>query len=449
MAAETATGVNLTVFDPVLKDLYLGKIQDQINSKTVLLKRIARNEENVSGRAAVIPLRAAGSEGMGAVGSGGFLPDPQNQTYVASRIPTQNIYGRILIDGPVISASRNEPGAFTMAVNAEIQNMITDVKRDLNRMLFSDGSGRLARISQTANQATLNVDAPLGWTPTFATVGVNSNGGKYLRANMTVGIFANAATSASTFTTRTITAVVQATAAATATVTFDSAYNATAGDFIVRSSRTGLTAAADQKSTAIGKEVMGLRGIIADSNPGSEGPGAPGAAFQRSGGLQNITVAAGANPFWTAYVNDNGGTLRPLDLDIMQDVQNQADIRGDGTISLAIASHNIVTRKYAGLLQANKRFVNTMELDGGFKALEWNSIPLVWDKDAPPGYMWFVDEATLAIYRQSDFFWLDNDGAVLSRLQDRDAFQGTLALYAELGTTSRNRHGVLEDLDES
>jgi len=448
MAVDTVTGVNLTIFDPVLKDLYLGKIQEQINYKTVLLKIISRDEESVSGRAAVISIHTAGSEAVCAIGSGGFLVDPANQSHATTRIPTMQLYGRILIDGPVIAASRNDPGAFTTAVDAEVKGMIKDVKRDMNRQLFSDGGGRLARITAGAVSTTQTVDSPGGFMPTFATIGKNSNGGKYLRPGMLVAIFPNAAGAGSGFQVTSILTVTQATSAAAATFTTAS-ITTTTGDFLVRASRAGLVSSTDQKSTAIGKEIMGLRGIIADSNPGSEGPGTPGTAFQRGagGGLQNIVVSG--NAFWTSFVNDGGGALRSLNLDIMQEAQNQADILGDGEIKLIVTTHAVALRKYAGLLTVNKRFVNKMELDGGFKALEFNEIPLVWDKDAPPGYMWFLDKDTFAIYRMSDFFWLDQDGAVLARLADKDAFQATLALYADLGTTSRNRHAVLEDLDES
>jgi hypothetical protein len=177
---------------------------------------------------------------------------------------------------------------------------------------------------------------------------------------------------------------------------------------------------------------MGIRGIVDNANP-------PGGALEAIDSA--VTV-------WNATVLDNSGVNRPLDLDIMQQAFEQADIQGDGVISLIVTSHALV-RKYQGLVIAQKRFVNTMELDGGWKALEYNDVPLVYDKDATAGQMYFLDEEPFAIYRQSDFFWLDKDGSILRRLDDRDAYQATLALYAEMGVSSRNRHAVIEDLIES
>ena len=190
--------------------------------------------------------------------------------------------------------------------------------------------------------------------------------------------------------------------------------------------------ATELKSIGRNQEMMGIKGIVDNVNPPT-----------KSGGLQGIDVAT--VDLWKAFVDDAGGTPRQLDIQLMQTVFHRVDQLGDGDITLLAGSHG-VHLEYQGLLTAQNRYVNTMTLDGGFEYLEYNGRPFVYDKDAPVGFLFFLDENSFAIYRMSDFFWLDKDGSVLRRLDDRDAYQATLALYAELAVDARNRHGVIEDL---
>ena len=45
-----------------------------------------------------------------------------------------------------------------------------------------------------------------------------------------------------------------------------------------------------------------------------------------------------------------------------------------------------------------------------------------------------------------DFHWMDQDGAILSRVSNTDAYEGTLCLYEELATDARNAHTWLTDV---
>ena len=68
-------------FDSILKDFYLGPVQDTLNNKTVLLNRLSGDSEYVSGRNIIIPMRIGRNEGRGAAGKGGKLPNPGQQEY--------------------------------------------------------------------------------------------------------------------------------------------------------------------------------------------------------------------------------------------------------------------------------------------------------------------------------------------------------------------------------
>jgi hypothetical protein len=49
----------------------------------------------------------------------------------------------------------------------------------------------------------------------------------------------------------------------------------------------------------------------------------------------------------------------------------------------------------------------------------------------------------------SDWEFMEEDGAVLNRVPNTDAYEGTLFLYAELATDGRNAHAKIGSLAES
>jgi len=89
---------------------------------------------------------------------------------------------------------------------------------------------------------------------------------------------------------------------------------------------------------------------------------------------------------------------------------------------------------YAALVVADKRFVNTLELDGGFKGLDMNGIAWVADGDCSGNTVYFIDTEHLQVMQMSDWNWMDRDGSVLSRVASTDAYEAVLYWYAELTT---------------
>ena len=49
----------------------------------------------------------------------------------------------------------------------------------------------------------------------------------------------------------------------------------------------------------------------------------------------------------------------------------------------------------------------------------------------------------------SDWEFMEEDGAVLNRVSNQDAYEFTLFKYAELTTDRRNSHGLLFDITEA
>src|SRR5687767_8942643 len=115
---------DLSAAGNVLKTRYLGPIRDQLNNKTILMNKINRKDQMISGKNFTIPLHTArnASAGVGRA-DGGTLPTAGQQGYETAVVPNAYLYGRIEITGPTIRAARDNAGAFVEAIKSEVNGL--------------------------------------------------------------------------------------------------------------------------------------------------------------------------------------------------------------------------------------------------------------------------------------------------------------------------------------
>lgn len=146
--------------------------------------------------------------------------------------------------------------------------------------------------------------------------------------------------------------------------------------------------------------------------------------------------------------DDNSGTNRDLDLDLIQASVSAVE-KGGGRVNMILS--DVDSRDaYVALLLADKRYVNTLSLDGGWSAVEYSSgspIPWVADVDCEPNTVYFIDTNHLQIMQMSSWDWMDKDGSVLSRVADSDAYEAVLYWYADLVTDRPRAHSFLRDVE--
>lgn len=432
MAIENATPVDTANFDAVLKDFYIGPIRDNLNSKTTWLGRMTRRKVSVSGRRAVMTIRVGRNEGVGSIGENGNMPDPKRQRHRNIDITMSRLYGRVLFNSEVVAASRNADGAFASAVDVEINGVTDDLRIDRNRQCYGDGSGRLAQINagnadHNVGVARYGVDNPLG----FANVGP---GTQHLRIGMTVGVF-NEVTGAF----RGSSEIVGLDADGQ-TITLDAPIGgALDNEYFYRVSEdtAGVPGALPADSWAYFNEVTGLAGAISDSDL----PGPAGTTIDYEG------VDATTEPIWQSVIIDNAGVAIPLDLGHLRQAIVAVNQSGDGKVTAFLTNFGQETA-YGDMLQGDRRWVNTKTLDGGWEVLTYNGIPIIPDKDMTWGRIYAIDEDTFAIYHEGEVRWIDEDGHILARLPNRDAFQAALRNLWQIGTTARNRSAQITDLTD-
>ena len=387
----------LTTLDAILKNQYIGPIRDQLNNSSVLYSRLEKNSDSVVGKNFTIPLHYGRNEGVGARGEGTALPTAGNQAYKECIVPMRYQYGRIRLTGPTMKAARSNEGAFIRAVDSEMRGLEKDMKASMNRQAFGDGTGLLATVAASGSGTS--------------TVVVDSTA--KLRVGMPIDIIVKTTGAATAGVAGTSVASITDTTTFTITDTLAGTPAATYGVYIAGSRNN---------------EMMGLSGIVSTTAT-----------------LQGLDVAN--YPWWKAMVLANSGSNRAISDTLLQTAIDTLEANSSGRCTAMYTSFG-VRRAYQALLTATKRLVDTQELKGGYKAITYNDLPIIADKDAPANKIFVVDEDELQVFRLGDFDWMQEDGAILSRVSGYDAYEAVLYVYQELGTTMRNAHVLISDVTE-
>jgi hypothetical protein len=411
----------------ILKEFYLPAVRDQLNRQTILKRYIRRNTEEIAGRYGVMALRTGGNEGIGSIAEGGLLPTPGSQQYDQARYRIRYQSARLLITAQSIMSSRNDRGAFTRALDAEIRGLTQDRMHEDNRILFGNGSGVLATVVGVSG-STITVANPGGFTN-------NGPGTQYLRENMKVGFADDGTAAFRASDVRTITAVNHA--AGTITVSSNTA-NVVAGDLMFRTSND-LGGTATLKDSSLCNEPYGLAAIVDNQNI-AQYP----TPYVSTGNLLGDIDASTTN-IWNSVVINDTGIAKPFSQDFLQQGEDAVNQVSGSQVDFYITTFGI-RRQYLNSLVASKRFPNTMKLDGGWTALEYNTKPLVVDKDCTRGRLYGLSLDSIQMFVEAEYQWDDADGSVLHRLPDYHAYQAHLFSAWSTGTDARNRHFVVKDI---
>lgn len=398
----------MTTIDPILKEVYGPRIENQTNEEVVALKRIEQTSEGLvdspGGKYCDFPLRVTRNSGIGSRLENEALPAAGNQGYAVVKVGLKYDYGVVRLTGQMMRLATTNKQAFANAADREMEGLKNDIVKDQNRKVYGDSTGLLAVVSADGVNTVTVTNA------------------QYLEVGMQIDIL-TISTGAVKAADRTITAIVPTTAPA-ATVTYSgadvTAVATTDGIYRMNSFASGTS-----------REINGFGNIVA-----------------ASGTLHQLSTASQAR--WASSVLANGGTPRALSEGLM--IQMCDTIRQvSGQKVSAIFTSLGVRRAYFNLLTQQRRYIDTKSFAGGMQGLPFNygtEIPLVEDVDAPPNKMWFICEKEMAILKAEDWTWADDDGAVFSRVSGYDAYDAFIYKYWELATRQRNAHGLLSDITE-
>jgi hypothetical protein len=400
-------GGALSTINGLLKDDFvLNQIQEVVNMSTFLLSQVT-SKKTTHGRQFVFPVQFGTSQGVGARGENIHLPDPGFGEYEQALGNVKYLYSTLFITGQSIAATANNKAAFADALKTALRDAREGLRQDVQRQTWGDGTGALGVVAEAASATdTIAVTDPYGLSYVQADLD-NQEKTKLFRRNMNVyfggeGIYAR------------IIGV-----NGNGTITLNAPVTVPAGTVIYRGDGTG--------RTSVNNEITGISGLL-----------------QATGSY--LGLPRDGFPEWQANLMQLGdGTGGDISEESMRIAMDTAEINGTAGPDLIVTSHK-VRRRYEALLQSQRRFTTPMKLQGGYNAIEFDGLPMVVDKDIPPQRMYFLRVADIHWMVMEDYNWMERDGAVLSRVEDKDAYKAVLYSYRDLITTRPANQSVIFDI---
>lgn len=406
MSPQTVTNI-----DALLKDVYEGPVADELNSETRLLDLFTKKKvQPWEGRTVVRPLRVARNEGVMATAEDSFLPNAGRQGSAAFKIPIRYLHGRISITAQAIKQSKSNRGSFVRALEFELDNLVTDLADDRNRVIPYFGSAILCLVNGSpAGTTTLVTDTPGG----LATGQIASNGTRYLQPGMEIAFI-----SPGTQTIRNNATVKIASVDSHTNATTDANIPAAVvnNDEVVRGAAVGASAAS-----------------AADIEPDGILAGADDGTLVAT--YHNLARAS--FPILKSPVFASVGAFST---DILYKALHQADQQGSAKITAIVCGADALL-EYVKLTEADRRYIPSdsqpTSPDAGIKAagIDWNKavtfagIPIRYDKDFPFQTMVGLDERYWERYVLVEGEWVDDDGAVLFRDANKDNFEARYRVW--------------------
>lgn len=416
-----AANVTTTLAD-ALKVFYVGGANEQLNKKSILYSKFAKSKQTDVGGKTYTVLHHTGRNTNAGVGfsEGGSFGTAGNQSWKSSTIPVRYLRSAIEITGPAIRAAKGNATSFVEAVKSEVDMVNQDFIRSINRQLNGDGTGALGYWTSADNTSGTTID--------------DGRGNAFIQLDAG-GVYTLDLIDASDASTKVGDSIVVTVGAENAT-TWDATWTGTVsgsadGDWLVYEDSLGL-------------ELQGFDAIIDSGDP-----------ILPTLGLQGLPVATYG--WWKAQEFSNSGTLRDLTFELMQKPLTAIDTRS------AFSSQDIpflltngpLYDKYCALCRADKRHVNTMKLDGGQTAVDFNGYPLVVDPQALRNQILYPNPKTIALFTSSNGIqWADfEDGQMFQKKVGSsghsDAYMAYQVFYGNTACFARNGNGKLGDISEA
>lgn len=386
MALETMTTAN-----KALKEFFLEPARVQLDEGSgPFYAKITKTTENVVGSDIVMPLKYGRSGGVGARAEDGDLPTPSARKWDQARWGTKNIFARIMLTDKLMKSSKSDAGAFADMLKSQMEDIMTDANDNLRREFFGNGTGILATCAAATSVNTITVSST-----------------KYLAEGQIIDI----CDSTGTVKVQGRTITIRDTVAKT--ITIDGA---------------AVTTLATDIITISGSYGMELTGL--------------GSIFTVDGTLYGIDRSK--NKWFNPYVKGSTGELDEL---VMQTAIDNADQEMGSKIDFIMCGYGVARAFQYNQLQYKKN-LEYQTLKGGYTAMTYNGVPISREKYETDGAMRFLESSDFKLYRVGDWDWMGEDGAILSRVAGKAAYEASLVMYADLGCDRPRAQSLLTGITE-
>jgi len=425
-------------FSQILREDYMPGVIETLNNSNFLFNYLPRGGLTFSGKHWVFAVHTGRSAGHSAIGPGGRIPDPDKQRYSRWRGPVRHHFGRIQLDALIEKVAAPGDASFIASVmDSEIRGITDDMARQKNRMIHSDGSGRLAQVSSNVTALTA-VPVILPQIPESPGTMTGLPATHWLHAGMRIA-FVRDDTDAIRDQ-NTILSIDSDTQ-----ITMDAAVTVVSGDWLC----TNVVATGNDSvvSTGFRREPMGFAGIFSDTNPlAYDGEDNYDGGFAVDS-FQNVDADDIANDYARAIILSNAGVKRTPTEMVIKRGMTAAERKNNSMFAFLMSSPE-VRDAYGETLLSDRRFVNTMTLSGGWMGVDFEGKPWMTDRDCYPNRLYAVDMNHIKVGMLEDYHWEDRTG-MLQQLQDHDEYHARIKGRWNTACTLRNKQLLITDLEDT
>ena len=387
--------VTLETANNALKSFYLDAVTDALNKKTnPFLAKIESSANSVVGKEVKKLVRVGMNGGIGAGTETGALPTGGGNDYRQLTLPLKNLYGTIEISDKAIRASANSEGAFVNLLNDEMQSLIQSAKYNFGRMIFGDGTGKLAMVD-IVNDGQFEMQSVK-----------NLFEGMIVDVENEMGEMVDALRGCKITNVDRVNKLVTLEKAGADLSVIDSGYS-----FYLNGSA--------------GQEITGLSALFGDED-------LYGQSRENSFMKPVIQKAVGA-------INEN----------FIQTAIDRIEENSGSRVNFILCSSG-VRRALLQYYKSQNIMLPTVEIEGGFTALSFNGIPVVVDRFCPTSTMYLLNTDDFKIHQLCDWQWMEGeDGKILRQIPGKPVYTATLVKYAELLCEKPCGQGMLTGITEA
>lgn len=391
--------VTLATADNALKEVYLDVVSNQLNTTiNPLLSKINQTSSDVWGKEIrkIAPYGING--GIGAGTEDGDLPTSAGNNYAQFVLSLKNLYGKLEISDKAIRASETSSGAFVNLLNTEMEGLIRASAFNFGRMLYGDGTGFLATVTENTSSA-ITVDSVTNLIEGMV-VDVITSDGEVTKPSLRIKSI-DRANKIVTFTSGTFTS------------------NEFAGNKLC-------------VQGSYNNEITGL-----------------GAIFKSTGSLYGLSRSAYS--WMTPYMKNIEESSNKTDISeiIMQKAIDELDEVSNSKVDFIVCSAG-VKRNYQSYLASYRSNIDVMNLEGGFKAISYNGIPVVSDRFVPANTMYLLNTSEFNLHQLCDWKWLENEnGRIIKQTPGKPTYQATLVKYADIICNKPSGQAKITGIQES
>ena len=385
--------VSLQSAENALKSFYLDAVKDSIDTKTSpFLAKVEQSTADIYGKDVKKVVRLGFHAGVVSGTETGDLPKADAAKYLQLTASLKNLYGTIEISDKAIRATQGNDGGLVNLLNSEMENLLKGAKYNFNRMIMGDGKGRLGIYEVQADRTKMRFE-----NSATLQVGMVVNFCNY------EGVPYEGATQRTVLSIDPVEKVVKL-----------------SGDPLPEGFGTGIL-----YLDTVDEEMTGLEAL-----------------FNRKS-LYGLSEEDYDKVKPIDYFLD--GQIDEQKLQTMVDMIEECS---GSAPNMIICSYG-VRRALINYFTSMGTRLQTMDIEGGYKSISYNGIPIVADRFCPSGTMYLINTDDFKLCQLGDWQWMESeDGKILHQIPGKPVYTATLVKYAELLCTRPNAQARMYGIEE-